>query len=304
MRFGGEMRAVLVFVAMLVVAGPAAWFAGQPGGLPRVTVLPTPDGPTYLIEDGAGRRVLLGGGEQNAALAAFADRTPPWDRRVDALVLPPPFVAHLPGATEIVRRAGVRRVIELGGPGQKPPQRYDPWQLATLDRGRVPERLWGHAALPLAGATLDLVAPTAPDGVPLRLPTRAPKPDSTTRAKPTGPATSEADAAPGAYARLSNGRATVLLALGTPGEAVPGFARLRGPAFLVASPSPALPALVVATQPHALLTFADAAAPDPAVAHPHALVVPRGVAVTLRLDGDAVRVEGVANLPAWVSGKR
>lgn len=302
------MRAVVAFALTLAVVGPGAWLWGQPSGPPRVTVLPTSDGPTYLIEDGAGRRVLIGGGESGgAALAAFAERFPPWDRRVDALVLPPPFAAHLPGATEIVRRAEVRRVVELGGPGAKPPTRYDPWQLATVDRGRVPERLWGYAALPLAGATLDLVAPDAPDGVPLRLPSRAPKPDASTArttAKPTGATASEANAAPGAYARLSNGHVSVLLALGMPGEAVPGFGRLRGPTFLVAPSSPALPALVAATGPQSLVALVDAATADLATTPiARTLAVPRGVPVTLALDGDAVRLTGVANLPAW-AGKR
>ncbi len=298
------MRAVVAFVLTLALAGPGAWLWGQPSGPPRVTLLPTSDGPTYLIEDGAGRRVLIGGGESGGAvLAAFAERFPPWDRRMDALVLPPPFAAHLPGATEIVRRAEVRRVVEMGGPGAKPPGRYDPWQLATVDRGRVPERLWGHAALSLAGATLDLVAPDAPDGVPLRLPSRTPKPDSTTRTKPTGAAASELDAAPGAYARLSNGRVSVLLALGTPGEAVPGFGRLRGPTFLVAPASPALPALVAATGPQSLLVLVDAATADPAASFNRTLAVPRGVPVTLSLDGDMVRVAGVANLPAWAANR-
>src|SRR3954452_23019128 len=147
----GWARNALVFAAMLALSLAFGIGTNRPGGPAQITVLPTADGITYLIEDGDGRRIIVGGGAADGALRAFSERTMPWDRRIDLLVLPPPFRDHLPGATEIVRRADVKRVIELGGPGGKPPQRYDPWQLATLDRGHIPERLWGHAALPLAG---------------------------------------------------------------------------------------------------------------------------------------------------------
>ena len=201
----------LVFVVVLAVSLSLEVGLGRPTGPARITVLPTADGITYLIEDDDGRRIIVGGGATDGALRAFSERTPPWDRRVDLLVLPPPFRDHLPGATEIVRRTNVRRVIELGGPGGKPPQRYDPWQLATLDRGRIPERLWGHAAIPLArGVMLDLVAPEAPDGVPLKLPAKAPKPAGNGRSTATSAAADpEADAASGGYLRLSNGSATL-----------------------------------------------------------------------------------------------
>jgi len=300
------VRNVLVFAAVLAVTVPAAWFAGQPTGQPRVTVLPTTDGPTYLIEDGAGRRVLIGGGDTGAALQSLADRALPWDRRVDLLVLAPPFAAHLTGATEVVRRADTRRVIELGGPGTKPPMRYDAWQLATLDRGHVPERLWGYARIPLGnGASLDLITPDAPDGVPARLPAHAPRASGSTTARtkpaPASAIASEANAAPGAYVRLTNGRASVLLALGSPGDAVPGFARLHGTTFLIAPSAATLPDLTAIVQPHALLALTDAANADPAGLPAHTISVPRGTAVTLMLDGDGVRVQGIVNLPIWAN---
>ncbi|MCA1666800.1 MAG: hypothetical protein LC793_05240, partial [Thermomicrobia bacterium] len=195
-------RNALVFVTTLAVALSFGIGVTRPGGPARITVLPVGDAITYLIEDDDGRRIIVGGGGTDAALRAFSERTWPWERRVDMLVLPPPFRDHLGGATALVRRTNVGRVIELGGPGAKPPAPYDPWQLATLDRGHVPERLWGHALIPLAhGATLDLVAPDAPDGIPLKLPTKAPKPSRSSRAPPT-PADPESGAASGGYLRL------------------------------------------------------------------------------------------------------
>lgn len=149
----------VTFVVALALALPLSIGLNRPSGPARITVLPTADAVTYLIEDGDGRRIIVGGGASDGALRAFSERTRPWDRRLDLLVLPPPFRDHLPGATDIVRRTQTGRVIELGGPGTKPSDRYDPWQLATLDRGHIPERLWGHLSIPLArGVTLDLIA--------------------------------------------------------------------------------------------------------------------------------------------------
>lgn len=290
---------LLVFGLVLAVALPLGIGIGRPSGPPRVTLLPTDDGPTFLIEDGDGRRILIGGGETDAALRALSERTLPWQRRVDLLVLPPPFRQHLPGATALVRRTDIQRIIELGGPGTKPPARYDPWQLATLDRGRIPERLWSHAALALGGgAMLDLIAPDAPDGVPARLPGRPPRASSTTRAKPE-PTGADAEAATGAFVRLTNGRTSILLALGAPDGAVPGFARLLGPTMLVASQSPALPTLVGAVRPWSLLALTTGAENGTDGLPTRTLAVPQGSALTLALDGDHVRVHGLPHPPAW-----
>jgi hypothetical protein len=289
----------IVFAAVLAIALSFGIGTSQPSGPARITVLPVGDAITYLIEDGEGRRIIVGGGGTDAALRAFSERTKPWDRRVDMLVLPPPFRDHLPGATEIVQRTAVGRVIELGGPGAKPPARYDPWQLATLNRGRIPERLWGHAAIPLAyGAMLDLIAPEAPDGIPLRLPVKAPKPSSSARI-PQSPADPESGAAPGGYLRLSNGTASLLVALGTPDATLPGFARLIGPTLFVAPNTSALPVLAGYVRPWALVTLFSGSEPDATTLPPRTLIVPQGQGFTMLLDPHGVRVENIPNAPAW-----
>lgn len=291
----------LVFLTVLALSLAFGIGFHRPSGPARITVLPTADAITYLIEDDDGRRIIVGGGATDGALRAFSERTLPWDRRVDLLVLPPPFRDHLPGATEIVRRTNVQRVIELGGPGGKPPQRYDPWQLATLDRGHISERLWGHAALPLArGVTLDLVAPEAPDGVPLKLPAKAPKPAGSARPPAaSGPADPEAGAAPGGYLRLSNGAATLLLALGTPDATLPGFARLIGPTLFLAPNVPSLPTLVDTVRPWSLITLFSGPAPDATVLPARTLIVPQGRAFTMLLDPHGIRLRDIPDAPAW-----
>src|SRR5947209_18473789 len=111
----GWGRNGLVFAAALALSLSLGIGLGRPSGPARITVLPTADAITYLIEDDDGRRIIVGGGGTDAALRAFSEHTLPWQRRVDLLVLPPPFRDHLPGATEIVRRTNVGRVIEMDG---------------------------------------------------------------------------------------------------------------------------------------------------------------------------------------------
>lgn len=292
---------VLAFIVTLALVLPLSLSVSRPHGPARITVLPTGDAVSYLIEDGDGRRILVGGGGTDAALRAFSDRTQPWERRVDLLILPPPFRDHLPGATDIVRKTETQRVIEIGGPGAKPPPRYDPWQLATVDRGHIPERLWGHAAIPLAGgATLDLIVPEAPDGVPLRLPTKPPKPSSTTRA-PQNPADPEAGAASGGYLRLTNGTISVLLALGTPDATLPGFVRLIGPTLFVAPESPSLLPLAGYVRPWALVALVTGAKTDTAGLPARTLLVPQGHAFTMLLDPRGVRITDIPELPVWAA---
>ncbi|MGI8689964.1 MAG: hypothetical protein ACR2M3_15410 [Thermomicrobiales bacterium] len=296
-----RVQNAMVFFAVLAVALAFGIGSSRPTGPARITVLPVGDAITYLIEDDDGRRIIVGGGGTDAALRAFSERTLPWERRVDMLVLPPPFRDHLPGATELVQRTAVGRVIELGGPGAKPPARYDPWQLATLDRGHVPERLWGHAMIPLAhGATLDLIAPEAPDGVPLNLPTKAPKPSRSSRAPQTS-ADPEANAAPGGYLRLSNGTTNLLVALGAPDATLPGFARLIGPTLFVTSNSPALPTLTGYVRPWALVDLFSGPEPDATTLPTRTLIVPQGQAFTMLLDPHGVRIQGIPDIPAWAA---
>lgn len=294
-------RNALVFVVTLAIALSFGIGLSRPTGPARITVLPVGDAITYLIEDGDGRRIIVGGGGTDAALRAFSERTLPWERRVDLLVLPPPFHDHLPGATELVRRTAVGRVVEVGGPGAKPPARYDPWQLAALDRGHVPERLWGHATIPLArGATLDLIAPEAPDGIPLKLPAKAPKPTGNARASQT-PADPESGAASGGYLRLANGGTSLLVALGAPDATLPGFARLIGPMLFVAPHSPALPVLTGYVRPWALIDLFSGMEPDPATLPPRTLIVPQGQGFTMLLDPRGVRIQGIPDIPAWAT---
>jgi hypothetical protein len=295
---GAWTRGAIVFVALLAVLLPLGSRLTAASGPPRVTLLPTTDGISWLIEDGAGRRIIVGGGETDSALRALSERTKPWERRVDLLVLPPPFRQHLPGATEIVRHTDITRIFEIGGPGEKPPARYDPWQLATIDRGHVPERIWGHLSVPLMGATLDLVAPEAPDGVPLKLPASPPKPPAP-GSRPSPAIVPESAAATGGYLRLSNGGTSVLIALGTPDETFPGFARLVGPTLLIAPQTSTRTGLTAQVRPWATIAIADGTGPDTTGLPERALVIPQGRTFTVLLEGGHLRLRDIPETPAW-----
>lgn len=297
---GAWTRGAIVFVALLAVLLPLGARLTAASGPPRVTLLPTSDGISWLIEDGAGRRIIVGGGETDSALRALSDRTWPWERHVDLLVLPPPFRQHLPGATDFVRHTTISRIFEIGGPGEKPPARYDPWQLATIDRGHVPERIWGHVSVPLAGATLDLVAPDAPDGVPLRLPQAPPKPP-TAGSRPQAPIAPESAAATGGYLRLTNGAASVLIALGTPDETFPGFAHLVGPTLLIAPQTSTRTGLAAQVRPWAMISIADGTGTDTVGLPERSLVIPLGQAFTVLLEGNHLRLHDIPEAPAWAT---
>lgn len=294
----GWVRVALVFGVVLAVALPVGTRLTETSGPPRVTLLPTSDGISYLIEDGAGRRIIVGGGETDAALRAVSERTAPWERHVNLLILPPPFRQHLPGATHLVRQTDVGRVFELGGPGAKPPPRYDPWQLATLDRGHVPERIWGHVAISLAGGTLDIVAPDAPDGVPFKLPKTPPKPPLA-GSRPQPAPDPEAGAATGGYLRLTNGATSILIALGTPDETYPGFARLVGPTLFIASQTATRAGLAAQARPWAMISIADGTGTETEGLPARSLVVPQGRAFTALLDGNHIRLRDLPENPTW-----
>jgi hypothetical protein len=190
--------------------------------------------------------------------------------------------------------------FEVGGPGDKPPSRYDPWQLATIDSGRIPERIWGHIAIPLAGATLDLVAPDAPDGVPVRLPKAAPKPPPA-GSRPQAPIAPESAAAMGGYLRLTNGTVSVLIALGTPDETFPGFAHLIGPTLLIAPQTSVRTGLAGFARPWATISIADGTGTEATGLTERGLIVPQGRAFTVLLEGGHLRLRDIPETPAWAA---
>ncbi|HEX8026532.1 MAG TPA: ComEC/Rec2 family competence protein, partial [Candidatus Limnocylindrales bacterium] len=92
----------------------------RPPGMTTVTVLDVGQGDGILVESADGQRLLVDGGPDQAGLVRTLDeRLPPWDRRIDILVLSHPHEDHVAGLALLLDRYRVRRVYEPGmiGPG-------------------------------------------------------------------------------------------------------------------------------------------------------------------------------------------
>ena len=105
-------------VGSLLVAG--AVVAATPGGGARISVLDVGQGDAILVEGSRGGRLLIDGGpDPDRLLVALDRRIPPWDRRIDAIILSHPHEDHVAGLALLLERYRVGRVFEPGmhGPG-------------------------------------------------------------------------------------------------------------------------------------------------------------------------------------------
>jgi competence protein ComEC len=119
-------------VALVLVA------AHRPDGATRVTVLDVGQGDAILVEGGRGGRLLIDGGPDPDRLLIELDRRlPPWDRRIDVLVLTHPHEDHVAGLALLLTRYRVGRVYEGGMRGPGPG--YAAWA-AVLNRPGAPAR--------------------------------------------------------------------------------------------------------------------------------------------------------------------
>jgi competence protein ComEC len=134
------MRAVVLAVAASLVAVGLV-FAHRPDGTTRITVLDVGQGDAILVEGGRGGRLLVDGGPDPDRLLIELDRRlPPWDRRIDVVVLTHPHEDHVAGLALLLSRYRIGRVFEPGMRGPGPG--YAQWtsELAAPDappRGRL-----------------------------------------------------------------------------------------------------------------------------------------------------------------------
>jgi len=106
----------------LVITGTIAGavVVTRSGGVARVTVLDVGQGDAILVEGSRGGRLLVDGGpDPDRLLVELDKRIPPWDRRIDALILSHPHEDHVAGLALLLDRYAVARVFEPGmrGPG-------------------------------------------------------------------------------------------------------------------------------------------------------------------------------------------
>jgi competence protein ComEC len=119
--------ATLGLVVAVAVAGAVA--VTRPAGVARISVLDVGQGDAILVEGSHGGRLLVDGGPDPDRLLVQLDRRiPPWDRRIDAVILTHPHEDHVAGLALLLARYRVARVLEPGmrGPG--------PGYAAWLDR--------------------------------------------------------------------------------------------------------------------------------------------------------------------------
>ena len=116
---GRSERVVAIAVTASLIAVVVA-VAPRPDGTTRITVLDVGQGDSILVEGGRGGRLLVDGGPDPDRLLIELDRRlPPWDRRLDALILTHPHEDHVAGLALLLSRYRVGRVYETGmrGPG-------------------------------------------------------------------------------------------------------------------------------------------------------------------------------------------
>ncbi len=104
----------------IAVVVASAVVVSRPAGVARVSVLDVGQGDAILVEGSRGGRLLIDGGPDPGRLLVVLDqRIPPWDRRIDGVILSHPHEDHVAGLARLLDRYQVRRVFEPGmrGPG-------------------------------------------------------------------------------------------------------------------------------------------------------------------------------------------
>lgn len=136
----GRLARRAAIVALLVsVAVAGAVVVVRPTAVARVTILDVGQGDAILIEGARGGRLLVDGGpDPDRLLVALDRRIPPWDRRIDAVILSHPHEDHVAGLALLLQRYDVARVFEPGMRGPGPG--YAAW-LRELARPNGPIRL-------------------------------------------------------------------------------------------------------------------------------------------------------------------
>jgi competence protein ComEC len=134
---------LLAMTLAMAVVGLVLFAAHRADGTGHVEVLDVGQGDAILVEGDHGSRLLVDGGPDPARLlVALDNRLPPWDRRIDVLILSHPHEDHVAGMPRLLERYRVRQIYQPGMLGPGPGYRaFASWLLAhglplrTLQKG-------------------------------------------------------------------------------------------------------------------------------------------------------------------------
>jgi competence protein ComEC len=122
----------LVVMTLLVGAGVLLRLTHRDGRL-LVTALDVGQGDSILVEGPRGGRLLLDGGPDPDRLLTVLDRhVPPWDRRIDLVVLTHPHEDHVAGLAMLLARYRIAGIAENGMLGAGPGDDAFRERLATM----------------------------------------------------------------------------------------------------------------------------------------------------------------------------
>ena len=143
-------------VSAVVLAG--AVIVERPSGRSTVSVLDVGQGDAILVEGSNGGRLLIDGGPDPDRLLVELDRRlPPWDRRIDAVVLTHPHEDHVAGLAMLLERYDVGEAFEPGMRGPGPG--YAAWAAALAGRGPAGRIVAGGDRLQVDDIRLEVLWP-------------------------------------------------------------------------------------------------------------------------------------------------
>jgi competence protein ComEC len=139
----------------LLVGAVALGAVARPDGRLRLTVLDIGQGDAILLEGDHGTRLLVDTGPDPDRLLAVLDaRLPPWDRRIDLVVVTHPHEDHVSGLAMLLTRYRIGAIAEPGMRGPGPGYRAYQEELVRL--GRTSGRLFAGDHLRLDSAEVEV----------------------------------------------------------------------------------------------------------------------------------------------------
>jgi competence protein ComEC len=163
-RRSGRRERIAVLAASAMLAATAIVAVNRPDGAIHIHVLDVGQGDAILVDADRGARMLVDGGpDPGRLLVALDSRIPPWDRRIDLVVLTHPHEDHVAGLAMLLARYRIGRVVEPGmlGPGPG----YRAWEEELRRRGIAAGRLSTGDRFELDDAAFRVLWPD-PDRVP------------------------------------------------------------------------------------------------------------------------------------------